>query len=126
MKRRIGGVVENLQAEPQRTQRRRRARSKSVRGLGNAFLRSHGMENGRDDIFIPNRRVDHHVVQRPGRPVGAEIMLYEENSFAVHGVDKIFGVVLTLAHTSLLAARTGRRETRLDGHARSMELHGRR
>ena len=42
--------------------------------LGFGFNAAHRLQDRLDYQFIPNRRVEHHVVKSAGRPVGIEVM----------------------------------------------------
>ena len=55
------------------------------------FQQAHGVEDGRDHDFVADGRVDHHVVETAGGPVGPEVVFYKFNAVAIHGVDQFFG-----------------------------------
>ena len=65
-----------------------RRESVCVLAIGGA----HGVQDGRENVFIASRGINHYVVQRTGRPVGAEIMFHEKNTLTVNGIHQIFRV----------------------------------
>ena len=66
----------------------------SANGLAGVFAlgAAHAMQNGREDVFVSHGGVNHHVVQRTGRPVGAEIMLHEQDALTIHGIYQVVRV----------------------------------
>ena len=56
-------------------------------GFGLAFDQVHGVQDCFDDRFVPDRGIDHYVVEGAGGPVGAEVVFDERDAFAVNGVD---------------------------------------
>src|SRR3954453_13879975 len=62
-----------------------------------AFGGAHAVQDGGEDVFISHCSINHYVVQRPGGPVGAEIMLHKENALPVYGIDQIFRIFQAFA-----------------------------
>src|SRR5439155_5707312 len=54
---------------------------------------AHSLKNGRKYDFVSHACVDHQVVKRAGRPVGPEIMFYEQNTFAINCVNQVLGIM---------------------------------
>lgn len=51
----------------------------------------HCVEDGRRDLLVPNYGVDHQVIERARRPVGAEIVFHKLNAVTINRVNQIFG-----------------------------------
>src|SRR5207244_12844926 len=69
----------------------------------------HRIQNRRDNVFIADRCVNHHVIQTAGRPVGVEVMFHKDDAILVDRVHQFFGCALAPADFSqtseLLRAR---------------------
>src|SRR5437016_4599311 len=61
---------------------------------------AHGAEYGGDDILIAHGRVDHHVVERAGRPIGAEVVFDEFDALPVDIIHQFFRFFVALADLS--------------------------
>src|SRR5207248_7609776 len=70
---------------------------------------THGTQNGRDDVFISDSSVDHQVIERARRPVGAKVMFDEKHALAINGINQVFGIVQALSQilktTEFVASR---------------------
>src|ERR1700694_1007783 len=64
-----------------------------------ALERAHAVEDGRKNVFVSNRGVDHHVIEGPRGPISSEIVFHEQNTFAVYGIDQVFRVAEAPAQT---------------------------
>src|SRR5438093_528224 len=72
----------------------------SLSGCQLTFQSMHSRQNRRDNVFIADRCVNHHVIQTAGRPVGVEVMFHKGDAILVDRVQHFFGFAVATAEGS--------------------------